>query len=435
MTIPAPASSRSDVPEQARDVTSLLGQTDVAANRLRRMKRSAGALLILAAALYVVSLVVDWTGVGYLRAGSEAAMVGGLADWFAVTALFRHPLGLPIPHTALVPRKKDELATKLGEFVTGHFLTRTVVVEQVAQAAIVPKAGAWLAEPTNADRLAKELAYNAGALLDALEDDDVVEYVVELLRRDVARRSYAPVLGRSLERALAGGTQDPLVEILAKRAHVYLRENRDRLVPSLKVFVENQGWLGWIVATNNRMRRLLDGLADTLEAVERNPEHDFRLWLHGLLTSLAVELQTDPETVAKLNRLVSRFIEDSRPLLREIVTDAAASVRESLADPGGALQTRMSLLVRQVGQRAQTDEAFRRRAEEVLEALVGHVVERYGSELTEIIRRQVAAWDATAASRNIELAVGRDLQFIRINGTLVGALAGLAIHTLALPLT
>jgi uncharacterized membrane-anchored protein YjiN (DUF445 family) len=416
-------------------VTSVLGQTDVAASRLRRMKLSASALLVLAAGVYVFSLVVNWKGIGYLRAGSEAAMVGGLADWFAVTALFRHPLGLRIPHTALVPRKKDELATKLGEFVTGHFLTRAVVVEQVSQAGIVPKAGAWLAEPANADRLAKEVAYNAVAVLDALDDDDVVEYVLELLRRDVARRSYAPVLGRILERAIAGGTHEPLVEILARRAHVYLRANREELVPPLQEFAESRGWIAFMWSTSNRIRRVLDGLATTLEEVEHNPQHDLRLWLDGLLKSLAVELQTSPETAAKLNELASKFIEDSRPLLHEVVSDAMASVRQSLADPEGALQTRISMLIRQVGERAQTDEAFRRRAEVTLEGLVGHVVERYGSELTELIRRQVAAWDATAASRNIELAVGRDLQFIRINGTLVGALAGLAIHTASLPFT
>jgi uncharacterized membrane-anchored protein YjiN (DUF445 family) len=416
-------------------VTAVLGQTDVAASRLRRMKLSASALLVLAAGLYVFSLVVHWKGIGYLQAGSEAAMVGGLADWFAVTALFRHPLGLRIPHTALVPRKKDELATKLGEFVTGHFLTRAVVVEQVAQAGIVPKAGAWLAEPANADRLAKEVAYNAVAVLDALDDDDVVEYVLELLRRDVARRSYAPVLGRILERAIAGGTHEPLVEILARRAHVYLRANREELVPPLQEFAESRGWIAFMWSTSNRIRRVLDGLATTLEEVEHNPQHDLRLWLDGLLNSLAVELQTSPETAAKLNELASKFIEDSRPLLHEIVSDAMASVRQSLADPEGALQARISMLIRQVGERAQTDEMFRRRAEVTLEGLVGHVVERYGSELTELIRRQVAAWDATAASRNIELAVGRDLQFIRINGTLVGALAGLAIHTASLPFT
>jgi uncharacterized membrane-anchored protein YjiN (DUF445 family) len=207
------------------------------------------------------------------------------------------------------------------------------------------------------------------------------------------------------------------------------------LVPPLQQFAEGRGWIAFMWSTSNRIRSVLNGVAETLEEVERKPQHDLRLWVDGLLTSLAVELQTDPDTAAKLNALASRFIEDSRPLLHEIVTDATASVRESLADPEGALQSRISLLIRQVGQRAQTDEVFRRRAEELLEALVGHVVERYGSELTEIIRRQVAAWDATAASRNIELAVGRDLQFIRINGTLVGALAGLAIHTLSLPFT
>jgi uncharacterized membrane-anchored protein YjiN (DUF445 family) len=416
-------------------VTSLLGQDDVAAGRLRRMKRSAGALLVLAACLYAASLLMDWPGVGFLRAGSEAAMVGGLADWFAVTALFRHPLGLRIPHTALVPRKKDELATKLGEFVTGHFLTRDLVVEQIAQAGLVPKAGMWLAEPANADRLAKEVAFNAGSLLDALDEDDVVEYVVELLRRDVARRSYAPVLGRILEQSLAGGTHQPLVEIVARRSHVYLRENREQLVPQLRELVEGQGWLGWLVATNKNIRRLLDGVADVLEDMERDPRHDVRLWLDGLLTSLAEELKTDPDTAAKVNELASRFIKDSRPLLHEVVTDAMASVRESLADPEGTLQLRISRLIQQLGRRAQTDELFRSRAQELVEALVGHVVERYGSELTDLIRRQVAAWDGSAASRNIELAVGRDLQFIRINGTLVGALAGLAIHTLSLPLT
>ena len=426
---------RTNPSKRTRPVTSLLGQDDVAAGRLRRMKRSAGSLLVLAAVIYVVSLLVDFPGVGFVQAGAEAAMVGGLADWFAVTALFRHPLGLRIPHTALVPRKKDELATKLGEFVTGHFLTREVVVEQIAQADIVAKVGTWLAEPANADRLAKEVAFNAGTLLDALDEDDVVEYVVELLRRDVARRSYAPVLGRVLERALAGGTQQPLVEIVTRRAHVYLREHREQLVPQLRELVEAQGWLGWLVATNKNMRRLLDGVADILEDMEGNPDHDVRRWLDGMLTSLAVELQTDPDTAAKVNELASRFINDSRPILHEVVTDAMASVRESLADPEGGLQSTISRLIRQLGARAQTDAEFRARAEKVLEALVGHIVERYGSELTDLIRRQVAAWDATAASRNIELAVGRDLQFIRINGTLVGALAGLAIHALSLPLT
>ncbi len=252
-----------------------LVQDAAAAGRLRGMKRTATALLGVAAALYLLSLALHGTAIGFLRAGSEAAMVGGLADWFAVTALFRHPLGVPIPHTALVPRKKDELATKLGEFVTGHFLTRAVVTEQVALAAIVPKLGAWLAEPANADRVAKEAAFTAGALLDALDDDAVVAYVLELLRRDVARRSYAPVLGRVLDRALAGGTQEPLVEIFARRGHTYLREHREELIPELKALADKK-WYGWLLATDRRIRGGLDALAETLQEVEHDPRHGLR---------------------------------------------------------------------------------------------------------------------------------------------------------------
>jgi len=330
-----------------------LVQDAAAAGRLRGMKRTATALLGVAAALYLLSLALHGTAFGFLRAGSEAAMVGGLADWFAVTALFRHPLGVPIPHTALVPRKKDELATKLGEFVTGHFLTRAVVTEQVALAAIVPKLGAWLAEPANADRVAKEAAFNAGALLDALDDDAVVAYVLELLRRDVARRSYAPVLGRVLDRALAGGTQEPLVEIFARRGHTYLREHREDLIPELKALADKK-WYGWLLATDRRIRGGLDALAETLQEVEHDPQHGLRTWLDGLLSGLAHELQTDARTAVKIDRLAARLLDDPRAqaVLHEVVADAMVSVRESLADAEGTVQTRISLLIQQLGRRA-----------------------------------------------------------------------------------
>lgn len=415
-------------------VLPLLSQDARSAARLRRMKTSATALLLVAAALYLASLRFDGTAIGFVRAGSEAAMIGGLADWFAVTALFRHPLGLPIPHTALVPRKKDELATKLGEFVTGHFLTREVVVQQVAEAGIVVKIGEWLAEPANAALVAKEAAYTTGVLLEQLDDAAVVDSVLEFLRRDLARRSSAPVLGRVLERALAGGSQGPLVEVLAGRTHRYLRANVDQLVPEVRGFAERRGWIAWLLATDKRVRKGLLDVADIVEQVEQDARHDLRLWLDGLLADLATELQHDPATAAKIDQLVSRLVEDARAqaVLHDVVTDAMASIRESLSDAKGGLQDRIAVLVKQLGQRAVDDDVFRGRIERVLEGVVGHAVERYGSELTALIRRQVAAWDATAASRNIELAVGRDLQFIRINGTFVGALAGLVIHGVTL---
>jgi uncharacterized membrane-anchored protein YjiN (DUF445 family) len=415
----------------------LLVQDDVAAARLRRMKLTATALLAVAAGLYLLSLSFHGTAIEFLRAGSEAAMIGGLADWFAVTALFRRPLGLPIPHTGLVPRKKDELATKLGEFVTGHFLTREVVTEQVAEAHIVEKVGAWLAEPDVADRLAAEVAFNTGVLLEALDEQAVVASALELLRRDQARRSYAPVLGRVLLRAIEGGTQRPLVDVVVGRSLVYLRGHREELVPQAKTFVEQRHWLVGLLVTDKRIRKLLDGLAETLEEVDRDPQHPMRQWLDGLLRTFADELQHDRHTAAKLDLLLGQLLEDpqAQAVLHDVITDAIASIRESLSDVDGDLQQRIAGLISALGSRAVSDPEFRARIEKVLMTFVGHAVENYGDELTSLIRTQVARWDATSASQRIELAVGRDLQFIRINGTAVGALAGIAIHavTLALP--
>ncbi|MGZ6827935.1 MAG: DUF445 domain-containing protein [Mycobacteriales bacterium] len=415
----------------------LLVQDDQAAARLRRMKLTASALLAVAALLYAGSLGLHGTAAGFLRAGSEAAMVGGLADWFAVTALFRRPLGLPIPHTGLVPRKKDELATKLGEFVTGHFLTREVVVEQVRQADVLGRVGALLADPEVSSRLAREVAFNAGALLEAVDDEELVASALELLRRDAARRSYAPVLGRVLDRAIAGGTQRPLVDVVVTRARSYLRAHREELLPQARSFVDDRGWLASLLVSDKRIRGVLDGLADTLEQVERDQQHPARRWLEGLLRSVAHELQHDRYAAAKLDVLVLQLLDDpqAQAVLHDVVTDAVESVRQSLADVDGDLQHRIAGLLGSVGRRATTDEVFRERAGRAVDAVVGHAVDNYGDELTSLIRTQVARWDATAASERIELAVGRDLQFIRINGTAVGALAGLVIHavTLALP--
>jgi uncharacterized membrane-anchored protein YjiN (DUF445 family) len=395
--------------------------------RLRRMKLTATGFLLLAAGLYALAVSRDWE---WLRAGSEAAMVGGLADWFAVTALFKRPMGLPIPHTALVPRKKDELATKLGEFVTDHFLTREVVVEQLRSADVLTRIGNLLV--ATPDRLAAELAFNAGVLLESLDDDLLVEGALELLRRDQARRSYAPVLGRVLDRAIAGGTQRPLVDVVIRRSAAYLRAHD--LLPEARSFVDDRGWLASLLVSDKRIRGVLDGLADTIEEIERDPRHPMRGWLEGLLRSFADELQNDPVTAAKLNVIVGQLIEDpqAQAVLREVVTDALLSVRESLSE--GGLQQRVGALVSSVGERLLYDPLFRERVQRVLDALVGHAVENYGDELTSLIRTQVAKWDATSASRRIELAVGRDLQFIRINGTVVGALAGLAIHAVTVAL-
>ena len=400
---------------------------------LRRMKATASGFLLVAAALFATSHAWSGTAAEYLRAGSEAAMIGGLADWFAVTALFRRPLGLPIPHTALVPRKKDELATKLGEFVTGHFLTREVVTAQLVETHVVERVGSWVAQPEVAARLAREMAFNASAVLEVLDPDEVTAYVLELLRRDQERRSYAPVLGRLLERAVDGGTTRPLVDVCVSRGRAYLRAHREELMPQARAFVDERGWLAAVMVSDKRIRRAIDGFADLLDEVDRHPRHPLHLWLEGLFRSIADQLQRDQQTAARFDAVVAQLLEDpqAQAALHDLLVDALASVRASLTDLDGELPARMAGLVGSLGTRVVEDEEFRGRVLHVLQRVLGHAVENYGDEVTRLIRDQVARWDATSASRRIELAVGRDLQFIRINGTVVGALAGLALHAIS----
>ncbi|HTL23563.1 MAG TPA: DUF445 domain-containing protein, partial [Mycobacteriales bacterium] len=330
---------------------------------LRRMKATASGFLLVAAALFAASH--GWTGTSaeYLRAGSEAAMIGGLADWFAVTALFRRPLGLPIPHTALVPRKKDELATKLGEFVTGHFLTREVVTAQVVETGVVERVGAWVAQPEVAARLARELAFNASAVLEVLDPDEVTAYVLELLRRDQERRSYAPVLGRLLERAVDGGTTRPLVDVCVSRARAYLRAHREELMPQARAFVDERGWLAAVMVSDKRIRRTIDGFADLLDEVDRHPRHPLHQWLEGLFRSVADQLQRDKQTAARFDAVVAQLLEDpqAQAALHDLLVDALASVRASLTDLDGELPARMAGLVASLGTRIGEDEEFRGR--------------------------------------------------------------------------
>ncbi len=401
---------------------------------LRRMKRTATGLLVLAAGVFLATFALpETTATGFLRAAAEAGMVGGVADWFAVTALFRHPLGIPVPHTALIPRKKDELATKLGEFVTGNFLTPAAVGEQLTEARLVRRTAQRLADPATAADVGTELATAVAAALDVVDERALTDYVLELTRRDLDRRSYTPVLGQFLARAVEGQGQRPLVDVCVSRTRAHLVANRTALHPQLKQFLEDQGLLGWLVATDKRIDRLLDVAIDRLGAVERDPDHPLRRWFDGLLAGLADDLRYDAVTAARVDAQLRALVEDPhlQSLLHALLTDVVASVRTSLDELDGGLQQRLGVIVADAARRVLTDEALEQRIEERLQAAVRYAVEHYGDTVVSLIQRTVQGWEGRDASSRIEAAVGRDLQFIRINGTVVGALAGLVIHAVA----
>jgi uncharacterized membrane-anchored protein YjiN (DUF445 family) len=404
--------------------------------RLRRMKLVAGGLLAVASVLYLISFALpDNNASGYLRAATEAGMVGGLADWFAVTALFRHPLGLKIPHTALVPRKKDDIATKLGEFVEGNFVTPDRVAEFIKRSKPIQRSGEWLADPVHVETVARE----AGALINAglatVDRRQAAEIAQRVVRADLNRRSYAPVMGELLATAVHGRTHDPLVEFIIREGRPLLIRHREALHEPLKELLSSLSRVIRLLATHGVVDRLIDWAIDSLEDMERRGrDHPIRPALDGLLMRLADELRADGDMARTIDDQLLRLVDQERTvaLLERLITDMLDSAQVTLAEtgPDGTLPRAIS----RVGERMRTDVAFAGRLESLLERGARFVVGRYSGQIIPFIQAQVAAWDAQEASTRIETAVGRDLQFIRINGTMVGALAGVAIHSVAVAL-
>ena len=415
----------------------LAGYDDpVSRRRLRRMKVAATGLLGVAAALFLLSFALpDNTATGYLRAATEAGMVGGLADWFAVTALFRHPLRLPIPHTALVPKKKDDIATKLGEFVSGNFLTPDLIVERVRHADPVRRVGERLIEPATAETVGRELSRAIAAVVGTLDDQLVASMLLEHVRRDLDRRSYAREAGRLLSTAVANRAQDPIVDLSLPRLRAQLVTNRELVHSETKRFLDGLGFTVRLWATDKRIDKLIDRVIELFDEIERQGRlHPMRRQLDEMLARLADGLVHDARAADGIDEVLRDIAANPavEAWLRDIVEHYLGSVRDLLDNPTTSLEQQLGRFVQDLGRRMVNDEEFAAKIDRALEQAVRYAVVNYADQVVVLIRDQVGKWDATEASERIETAVGRDLQFIRINGTVVGALAGVAIHTVAI---
>jgi uncharacterized membrane-anchored protein YjiN (DUF445 family) len=393
------------------------------------MQRTATGLLLLAALVYALTLHRDGP-LGYVNAAAEAAMVGAVADWFAVTALFRRPLGLPIPHTALVPTRKDEIGRSLEEFVVTSFLAEPVVRDKVARAEPARRVGEWLAEPGHATRVAAEAGVWAGAALRVLRDDDVAAVLEHAVVRRVAELPVSPLAGRLLAGVVEDGTHRPLVDLLLDEASAWLRDNRAVVVRI--VLDRAPGWTpDWLDAAV--AARVHHELARWVGEVATDPEHRVRRALDGMLTRLADDLQHDAGTQARAEALKERVLH--HPGTAEATTALWATVRRLLAeaadDPDGELRRRVAAGLVDVGRRLVGDDVLRARVDGYAVDAAGYAARNYAGEVAAVISETVARWDATDTASRIELHVGRDLQFIRINGTVVGALVGLVLHTVS----
>jgi uncharacterized membrane-anchored protein YjiN (DUF445 family) len=400
--------------------------------RLVTMRRRATALLVAVTVAFLVIVVVggDATWVGYLRAAIEASMVGALADWFAVTALFRHPLGVPIPHTAVIPERKDQFGETLGDFVQTSFLTPDIITERVRTARVSARLAAWLATPANADRLAGHLADAAVTFADVVRDDEVQRAIEDAVRRRVETIPLAPIAGRTLDLLTEGGRHQQLLDAVLRTLDAYLDQNHDKL--RVRFAAETPWWMPEAVE-DRLFGRLIDGARQLVHDVAEDPDHELRREADERVRDLALELQSSDAMRKRGEELKAELLD--HPELRRWVGTIWADIKESLrsqaADPDSELRRRLAEGVVSLGRRLQEDPVLGARVDDAVETGVRYVAEHFHDEIASMVSGTIARWDGRETADRLELLLGPDLQFIRINGTVVGGLAGLVIYAVA----
>lgn len=400
--------------------------------QLDRMKRRATGLLVVAAFIYVVARALEaqhpW--LGYVRATAEAGMVGGIADWFAVTALFRHPLGIPIPHTAIVPARKDKIGASLGRFVENNFLSRDVLVHKLRSVGVARKMAEWLAQPENARTLSQHVSAAIGGLVQVLRDEDVQELIDHSITSRVRKTQVAPLMGKVLGVVTAENRHQELLNAALRLVGRLVDENRGVLRDRIG---EETPWWFPNAVDDKIYNRVVTGIENTIQEVGADPDHPLRARFNVAMDEFVEKLKSSPEMIARGEALKEEIL--LHPTVRSYSASLWGEMKESLlrhnADPESPFRQRLERAVVTFGESLQDDPELLKKVEGWIEGAVLYVVEQYRHEVADLISTTVAAWPAEDTSRKIELQIGKDLQFIRINGTLVGGLAGLLIYTLS----
>jgi uncharacterized membrane-anchored protein YjiN (DUF445 family) len=403
--------------------------------RLAAARRRATALLVIVTAVFVAVTVygVHDTALGYVQAGAEAAMVGGVADWFAVTALFRHPLGIPIPHTALLVERKDQFAATLGQFVQENFLNADVITARIRDARLPPRLAGWLADPANAERFSGRAADLAVTLADAMRDEDVQRVITAELTRAAGTVEVAPLAGRLLRVVLAEGHQADLFNSIMSAADAYLGGHKEELRE--RFGTESPRWMPDAVY-RRVFDRLYARLRERLTEMASDPEDPTRRQFDEWLAGLPDRLEADPELRERGERIKQNVLDST--VLRDWSATLWKNTKETLrvqaAEPDSAFRLRVAEALAAAGKRLGSDSRLSDGLERMVESGVAALADQFHDELAGLVTGTIQRWDATQTSSQLELLLGRDLQFIRINGTVVGCGVGLALHAIALAL-
>jgi uncharacterized membrane-anchored protein YjiN (DUF445 family) len=406
-------------------------ETDPRRAALRRMRLFATLLLVLMTAIFIVTTVVklDWPWIPYVRAFAEAGMVGACADWFAIVALFRRPLGLPIPHTGIVPNNKDRIGKALGNFITNNFLTAAVMNERLARIDMVGALARWLSEPANAKRLGDYVALQLPQIARSLPLPRIGELIGTIAQQAAQAIPAAPVASKLLAIVWAQGEAQALLAQAIEQSEAWLAGNKDVLTE--KVSERSSRWIPkWI----DRMiaEKVLNGLLGTL-AEMRDPLHPWRVELRKTVEKLIAELATDPRMRARAEDLKAELL--ASPLLIEqaktLWTEVETGLVSGLPAHSEAIGEACARALRNAGTWLQEDEERKAQLNRRIRIIGERFLLPYRVEIGAYIERVVRNWDSATLVDRLELQVGKDLQYIRINGTLVGGLVGLLIYVVS----
>jgi len=400
---------------------------------LRIHKTWVTGLLVLAALIYIAC---EWwitrgaapVWVPYVRAASEAGMVGGLADWFAVTALFRYPMGVPIPHTALVPKKKDQIGGALSEFVGENFLNAELITEKVAEANLPERTGAWLSQPDNAEKVSEQGGRFTGNAIAAIDPEDAEALINHQVLDRLAEPAWGPPLGRMLDGLIADGKVEPVVEDIISWGRAKVGTMEESVVTMI-----DERMPSWAPRFAKELvgERVYRELVEFMREIDSDPDHEARQAIRRTIAQFAADLQFDPEMITRAESIKGDIMGSTaaKSVAGEMWGTVSQSLIDTSFDPSSPLRRRVAELAQEWGGRIATDTELRASLDRRIQGAARFIADNYASDITAIISDTIERWDGREAADKIELMVGKDLQYIRVNGTIVGALAGLLIYT------
>jgi uncharacterized membrane-anchored protein YjiN (DUF445 family) len=401
------------------------------AAQLKKTRRLATGLLLAMAVLFVVVRLIQprYPYLSFVSAFAEAAMVGALADWFAVTALFRHPLGLPIPHTAIIPRNKDRIGDSLSDFLEHNFMTQEIVREELRPIDFAGAAANWLSKPENSRAISRQIVRSVPSLLRVVEDEDVRLFMHNRLTAALEHTHFAPVVAEILSALVASNHHQALFDHMIGLGARALEHNKDYI--RWKIHENSPRWLPKAI-DDKFYQRLLDALQSTLDEM-RDEDSEWRTRFQHLTEDFIHRLRTSPEYEAKLDAVLSDIL--GHPLVRnytiQVWHDIKTRVEADAASPDSQMAAKLDQGLRSLGNELLSDKRVQKKLNQWIRIFATEIIVSRREMIADLVARVIRKWDAETMSRKLELHVGRDLQYIRINGTLVGGLVGLVLHAIS----